>query len=220
MVQERSMTGEKVKDVIRILHKTYPKLKYYLNYSNNLQLLVAALLSAQVRDEAVNAATSALFKKYKDAAGFAKADLRELTSMIKTITFANNKAKNIKAACKILAEKHKGKVPKTVDELVELPGIGRKTANAIMQNAFDVVEGIVVDTHVLRVSYRLGWTDTAKNADKSEKQLLEIIPKKEWKKLPWLLKAHGRAICKAPVPKCSECPVEKLCPKKGVTKKL
>ncbi len=212
--------GENIKEVLKILHSKYPKLKYYLDYSTPLELLVAAILSAQVRDEAVNASTPALFKKYKTAEDYAKAEIDDLLEYIKNITFAGNKAKHIKEACKILAEKHKGKIPRTVEELTELPGIGKKTANVIMQNAYDIIEGIVVDTHVLRVSYRLGWTDTDKNAEKSEKQLMQILPKSEWKKLPWLLKAHGRAICKAPVPSCSQCPVNKFCPKQGVTKKL
>lgn len=211
---------KQVKQVLSILHTTYPNLHHYLTFSNPLELLVASILSAQVRDEVVNAATPALFKKYKTADAYAKADLKELTSMVKNITFANNKAKNIKAACAILAEKYHGKVPHTSEELIELPGIGRKTANAILQNAFGIVQGIVVDTHVLRVAYRLGWTDTDKNAEKSEQQLMAIIPKSEWKTFPWLMKAHGRAICKAPVPFCSTCPVNNLCPKQGVTKRF
>lgn len=213
------MMKKNTKPVLKILYKTYPKLNYYLNFSNPLQLVIAAILSAQVRDEAVNAATPLLFQKYKTAQDFAKAEVQDIIKYIKSITFAGNKAKHIREACKILAEKHKGKVPKTVEELTELPGIGRKTAHAILQNAYDIVEGIVVDTHVLRVGYRLGWTKTDKNAEKSEQQLKDIIPKNEWKTLTWLLKAHGRAICKAPVPMCSACPVASLCPKQGVTKK-
>lgn len=206
--------------VLTTLHKTYPHPHYYLNFSNSLELLVAALLSAQVRDEVVNAATPALFKKYRTAEQYAKADLHELTALIKTITFAGNKAKHIREACRILVQKHHGNVPRTMGELTELPGIGRKTANAILQNAFDLVEGIVVDTHVLRVAYRLGWTTTDKNAEKAEEQLLKIIPQSEWKQFPWLLKAHGRAICRAPIPGCRQCPVEKLCPKQGVGKRI
>lgn len=207
-------------EILRLLHKSYPPLHYYLYFSNPLELLVAAILSAQVRDEMVNAAAAALFKRYKSATDYAQAKPQELLSYIKTISFAGNKAKNIQEACKILVQKHQGKVPRTMAELTELPGIGRKTANAILQNAFDIVEGIVVDTHVLRVSYRLGWTTTDKNAEKAEEQLLKIIPKTEWKQFPWLMKAHGREICKAPVPFCSRCPVEKFCEKQGVSKAL
>ncbi len=202
------------------LHKAYPKLHHYLTFSNPLELLVASMLSAQVRDEMVNAATPALFKKYKKAEAYAHTDVRELNGYIKTITFAGNKARNIKETCRILVEKHDGNVPRSMDALTGLPGISRKTANAILQNAFNIVEGIVVDTHVLRVAHRLGWTDTDKNAEKAEQQLMQLLPKQEWKTLPWLLKAHGRAICKAPVPLCSACPVEKLCPKQGVARRV
>ncbi len=212
-------TTPKALEVIKLLKKEYPSAKYYLNFSNPLELLAAAILSAQVRDTVVNAATLALFKKYKTAKDYASADLDELISYIKDITFSGNKARNIKAACKILAEKHNGEVPQTMEELVELPGIGRKTANAILINAFDKVFGIPCDTHVIRLSYRLGWTKN-KNPDKIEKDLMNLFPKSEWKKIPYLLKDHGRAICKAPVPSCSKCILNKLCPKQGVTKKL
>jgi len=219
-MQTKLTYPKNVVQVLKLFHKNYPKSKYYLNFSNPLELMVAAILSAQVRDEVVNAATSALFKKYRTAEAFAKADVKDIIHYIKNITFAVNKAKHIKEACKILVEKHGGKVPKTLEELTELPGIGRKTANAILQNAFGIVNGIVVDTHVLRVSYRLGWTSSDKNAEKAEQELMEIIPKKEWQKLPHFLKDHGRAICRAPVPLCSKCFLSQICPKKGVMKKL
>ena len=212
------MVEKQVNDVLKILHKTYPTLRHYLNFSNPLELFVATILSAQVRDEVVNATTDVLFKKYKTVAEYARTDLQELIDDIKKVSFPANKAKNIKEACKILAEKYQGKVPRTMEELTALSGIGRKSANAILQNAFGIVEGITVDTHVLRVSYRLGWTTTDKNAEKSEEQLMQVIPKAEWKMFPWLMKAHGRTICKAPVPECSKCPVNKLCPKQGVKK--
>lgn len=210
--------SEKASKMLSILKKEYPDAKYYLNFRTPLDLMVAAILSAQVRDEVVNEATKELFKKYRKAEDYANATQAELLKYIKKITFANNKAKNIINACKMLVEQHKGKVPESVDELVKLPGIGRKTANAIVQNAFGIVVGIPCDTHVLRVAYRLGWT-TNKNPDKVEKDLMAIFTKRQWDKIPHLLKAHGRAVCKAPVPACSECPLNKLCPKKGVTKK-
>ncbi len=210
---------EKVSEVLKILKKAYPNAKYYLNFSNPVELLVAAILSAQVRDEVVNACTKELFKKYKSSKDFASADLKELINNIKTITFAGNKAKNIKEACKILIEKYNSKVPKTVEELTDLPGIGRKTANTILLNAYGIVTGIPVDTHVIRLAYRLGWTKN-RDPDKIEKDLEKIIPKEDWKKIAYILKAHGRAICQAQVPYCSKCPVEKLCPKAGVTKKF
>jgi endonuclease-3 len=214
------MKSSNVPKALSILHKTYPNVHYYLCVKTPLETLVGALLSAQVRDEVVNEALPELFKRYKTAEDYAKADLNELTHIIRKITFASTKAKNIKKACTILVEKYNGRVPKTQAGLTSLPGIGEKTARAILQNAFNIIEGIVVDTHVLRVAYRLGWTSSEKNAEKSGHELIEIIPKKEWKKLPWLLKAHGRAICKAPNPFCSKCPLNKLCPKQGVKKKL
>ncbi len=207
-----------VASVLQKLHELYPNLKHYLNFSNPVELLVATILSAQVRDTVVNEVTIPLFKKYKSAQDFAKADIEDIVAIVKKVTFANNKAKYIKEACSLLVDEHGGKVPRTVEELTKLPGIGKKTAHAILQNAFDIVEGVVVDTHGLRLSYRLGWTDTDKNADKAERQLCDVVPKKEWKELPWLFKEHGRAICKAPVPTCSICPISDLCPKRGVVK--
>ena len=207
-----------VTSLLSKLKQLYPNTKYYLNFSSPLELLVAAILSAQVRDTVVNATTPALFKKYKAAADYARADLETLTGEIKAITFSANKAKHIKAACAILAEQYHGNVPDTLDELVELPGIGRKTAHAILINAFGKVEGVVVDTHVIRVAYRLGWTKNTK-PDKIEQDLMKIIPRADWAKAPWLLKDHGRAVCAAPVPVCSRCQLEPDCPKVGVTKR-
>ncbi len=210
---------EKAVQVLKILQKTYPGAKYYLNFKTPLELLVAAILSAQVRDEVVNKATPPLFAKYKKADDYARASVQDLLKYIKSITFAGNKAKNIIAACKMLVKKHYGKVPKTIEELIELPGIGRKTANSILQNAYGIVVGIPCDTHVLRVSYRLGWTKNT-NPDKIEQDLMKLTEKQWWDKIPKLLKAHGRAICQAPDPYCGKCPVNKLCPKAGVKKRL
>ncbi|MBI2581064.1 endonuclease III [Candidatus Woesearchaeota archaeon] len=205
----------KAEDVIRILKKEYPNSKYYLSFSNPLQLMVAAVLSAQCRDDVVNAVTAKLFQKYKTAADFAK--LKE--DDIKSITFFNNKAKNIREACRIVTEKFGGKVPQTMDELVTLPGVGRKTANAILINAFGKTVGIVVDTHVIRVSYRLGLT---KNTipEKIENDLMATLPKEDWNKFTWLMKDHGRAVCMAPVPYCSKCVLDKICPKNRVNEQL
>ena len=210
---------EKAVQVLKVLQKTYPGAKYYLNFKTPLDLLVAAILSAQVRDEVVNKATPALFAKYKQAEDYARATMPELFKYIKSITFAGNKTKNIIAACKMLVQKHNGKVPKTIEELTELPGVGRKTANAILQNAYGIVVGVPCDTHVLRVSYRLGWTKNT-NPDKVEADLMKLTDKQWWDKIPKLLKAHGRAVCQAPDPYCSKCPVNKLCPKAGVRKRL
>lgn len=204
---------------LELLDREYPKARYYLEFSNPLELLVAAILSAQVRDEVVNTRTAIIFKKYKTAKDYANADIGQLENKIKPVTFFRNKAKNIKKACQILVEKHSGHVPKSMEELTALPGIARKTANAIQQNAFDIVSGIVVDTHVLRLSYRLGWTSNTK-PEKVEQDLMNTIPKKYWKRLPYLLKSHGRAVCRAPIPACSKCILQKLCPKAGVLKAL
>ncbi|MBI2076425.1 MAG: endonuclease III [Candidatus Aenigmarchaeota archaeon] len=199
-----------VAEQLKILKKEYPTAKYYLDFSNPLQLLVAAILSAQCRDEVVNSCTKELFKKYKTAGDFSKLD----ESDIKSITFFKNKAKNIREACKILDAAYG--VPQTMEGLTELPGIGRKTANVILANAFNIILGIPVDTHYIRVSYRLGWTKS-KNPDIIERDSMNLIPKSEWKIVPHLLKAHGRAVCK-PIPECSRCCVNNLCPKNGVTK--
>ncbi len=198
------------------LKKEYPQAKYYLDFKNPLEIMVAAILSAQCTDEKVNACTKKLFNKYKSAKDYAEA--KDFHEDINTINFYNNKAKSIQNACMALMEKHNGKVPNTMKGLIELPGIGRKTANVILQNAYGIIEGIVVDTHVLRVSYRLGWTKNTK-PEKVEQDLMKLFPKKEWDRVPHLLKQHGRAVCKAPTPFCSKCAVEKLCPKNGVIKK-
>ena len=208
-----------VSKVIELLKKNYPNAKYYLNFSNPLELMVAAILSAQVRDEVVNATTPKIFAKYKNAKDYANADLKEFTKEISAVTFAGMKAKNISSACKILVEKYNSKVPNTMENLTSLPGIGRKTANTILINAFNIVEGIPVDTHVIRVSYRLGWTKS-KKPEEIEQDLMKLIPKEDWKKIAYLIKAHGRAICKAPIPFCSKCFLNDICPKQGVTKKL
>ncbi|MCI0529312.1 MAG: endonuclease III [Nitrospira sp.] len=205
--------------VLTELKRLYPHAKYYLNFSSPLELLVAAILSAQVRDTVVNATTPQLFKKYKTAQDYAGADLETLIQEISPVTFPANKAKYIKQACKILVEKYHGKVPDTVDQLVELPGIGRKTANVILINAFGKIEGIVVDTHVIRVAYRLGWTKS-KNPEKIEEDMMKIIPGEDWARVTWLLKNHGRAVCKAPTPECSRCTLEPYCPRAGVTKHM
>jgi endonuclease-3 len=199
------------------LKRLYPKARYYLNFSTPLELLVAAILSAQVRDTVVNSTTPALFKKYRMARDYARADLQTLIRDIRPVSFPANKARHLKAACAMLVEHFHGKVPETLEQLVELPGIGRKTAHAILINAFGKVEGVVVDTHVIRVAYRLGWTTNTK-PEKIEQDLMMLIPRAEWKKVPWLLKDHGRAVCTAPVPACSRCTLEPECPKAGVTK--
>jgi len=208
-----------VMKIIELLKKNYPNAKYYLNFSNPLELMIAAILSAQIRDEIVNATTPKIFAKYKTAKDYANADLKDFTKEISAVTFAGMKAKNIINACRILVEKYNRKVPETMEELTALPGIGRKTANTILINAFGKVEGIPVDTHVIRLSFRLGWTKSTK-PEEIEQDLMKIVPKEDWKKIAYLLKAHGRTICQAPIPTCSKCFLEKICPKNGVTKKM
>ena len=205
--------------VLAQLQTLYPDARYYLNFSSPLELLVAAILSAQVRDTVVNATTPALFRKYPTAAAYAGADLETLIKEISPVSFPGNKAKHIQQACAILVEKYQGRVPDTVEQLVELPGIGRKTAVTILINAFGIVNGIAVDTYVIRVAYRLGWTKS-KDPEKIEQDLMMIIPREEWARVTWLLKAHGRAVCKAPSPLCGQCAIEPDCPKVSVAKRV
>lgn len=214
-MSDAKMAGE----ALALLKRAYPHAKYYLTFSTPEELVVATILSAQCRDEVVNACTARLFKRYKTPRDFAAAPLPELEKGMSSITFFRNKAKAIKEACRIIAEKHHGKVPQDMKALTELPGIGRKTANAILQNAFDKVEGVIVDTHVIRLSQRLGFTKQ-KDPEKIEKDLMELFPKTDWKRLPWLMKEHGRAVCTAPVPKCRQCVLFRLCPKVGVAKSV
>ena len=201
---------EKAKEVIKRLKKAYPDAKIALNFKNPLQLLVATILSAQCTDERVNEVTKELFKKYKTAEDFANADLEELAEDIKSTGFYRQKAQYIKSACKILVEKYNGEVPKTMEELLELPGVARKTANIVLSNAYGIVEGIPVDTHVRKVSGRLGLVKS-KQPEKMEKELMEIIPKKDWFIFPYLVQAHGRKICLGKKPKCEECILKDLC---------
>lgn len=200
----------KAKEIIKRLKKAYPDAKIALNFKNPLQLLIATILSAQCTDERVNEVTKELFKKYKSAKDFAEADLDELAEDIKSTGFYRQKAEYIKSACKILVEKHKGKVPKSMEELMELPGVARKTANIVLANAYGIVEGIPVDTHVRRISQKLGFAKSSQ-AEKIEKELMEILPKKEWFSFPYLMQAHGRKICIARKPKCEECILKDLC---------
>ncbi|MBS3146230.1 endonuclease III [Candidatus Woesearchaeota archaeon] len=202
----------KISKQIKLLEKNYPNVKFYLNFSNPLELLVASILSAQCTDQVVNVTTLKLFKKYKTAKDYATADVKELELNIKSVNFFRKKAENIIKACQILEEKYQGKIPSSMNKLIELPGISRKTANVIQQNAFNIIDGIVVDSHVIRVTQRLGWTKN-KNPEKIENDLMNLFPKDKWKILPHLLKNHGRAICKPPVPICSKCFLNKLCPK-------
>lgn len=201
---------EKVKDIIMKLKQEYPQAKIALNFENPFQLLIATILSAQCTDERVNKVTQELFKKYPDAQAFANAPLEQIAEDIKSTGFYQQKAKYIKETCKILVEKYGGEVPKNMEALLELPGVARKTANIVLANGYGIVEGIAVDTHVARLSQRLGLVK-AKDPQKIEKELLEIVPREEWFIFPLLLQAHGRKVCLAKKPKCEECVLKDIC---------
>jgi len=201
----------RTRDIIRRLKRAYPDAKCSLNHSNPFELLVATILSAQCTDERVNIVTADLFRKYTKPEDYLKVSPRELEKDIQSTGFFRNKTKSIQGTSKVLTEEFGGQVPHTMDELLELPGVARKTANVVLGNAFDIKAGVVVDTHVTRLSHRLGLTQE-KTAEKIERDLIPIVPKKDWVIFPHLMIAHGRKICKARNPLCAECPVEKLCP--------
>lgn len=200
----------RISQIIDRLEAAYPDAKCALDHKNALQLLIATILSAQSTDKMVNTITPALFKKYKTAAQFADADTAELENLIHSSGFFRNKAKSIKGASRMIADKHSGKVPNTMDELLELPGVARKTANVVLGVAFEIGEGIVVDTHVQRLSRRLDFTKETR-PEKIEEDLMQIIPGEKWIHIAHLLIHHGRAKCTALRPKCAECPIEDLC---------
>ena len=212
-LQSASMTSraERAQEITRRLKRMYPRAVCTLDYETPLQLLVATILSAQSTDARVNIVTKALFRKYKSASAFAAAKLPVLERDIHSTGFFRNKAKSVVGAATKIVEKHGGDVPSTMEELIELPGVGRKTANVVLGNAFGISEGVVVDTHVTRVSGRLALTE---NTDpvKIENDLKELIPRKEWTKFSHRLILHGRTICIARKPKCSECLLNELCP--------
>ena len=202
----------------RKLEERYKDAKYYLNFKTPIDLVVAAILSAQTKDETINRITPQLFSKYRTAKDYAKADKDELTSYIKSVSFAGNKAKNIISTCSTIDGQYRGEVPNTMAALIELPGIGRKTANTVLINAYGIVEGIPVDTWVIKLSYRLGLSAN-KNSEKIEADLKNVIPKEYWHNFAYVLKKHGKEICQT-APQCSKCPVNEICPKNGVTKRL
>jgi endonuclease-3 len=197
--------------VIGLLEEEHPDAKIALKYSNSLELLVATILSAQCTDDRVNLVTKTLFKKYGKAEDYATADLKELEEDIKSTGFYHNKAKNIKNASSLLVEKYNSRVPCTMDELLELPGVARKTANIVLFNACGVVAGIAVDTHVRRLAQRLGLTEND-DPNKIENDLMNIVPRNSWMRITDLLIFHGRRICTAKKPKCDICVLNKICP--------
>ena len=207
-------TRSQAKAIYRILTKTYPDIRCELDYQNPLQLIIATVLSAQCTDKRVNAVTPALFKKYGDVKAFAKADLREIEALVFQTGFYRAKARHIKGlATKILID-FGGEVPETLEELITLPGVGRKTANVVLGHAFDI-PGITVDTHFGRLSRRFGWT-TEKDPVKVERIVGELIPRAEWTNLSQRMIWHGRRICHSRKPACGICPVAKICPSVGL----
>jgi endonuclease III len=202
---------QRVEKIIELIEKQYPNAKTALNFTNPLEILLATILSAQTTDVTVNIVTKNLFKKYRTAEDYVNADIVEVEQVIHSTGFYHNKAKNLQKCCQLLVEKFHSQVPKTMEELLELPGVARKTANIVLYNAFGITAGIAVDTHVTRLSQRLGLTKQ-KDQNKIEQDLMQITPKEKWMPLTDLLIFHGRNVCKAKKPHCEVCVLNKICP--------
>jgi endonuclease-3 len=200
-----------VQEITEKLFALYPHATYELHFSTPLELLVATQLAAQCTDARVNAVTAELFKKYRSASDYAQASQEILAEDIHKITFFNNKARNIRAACQYLLDHYSGEVPRTLAELVRVPGVARKTANVILGNAFGVVEGFIVDTHVDRLAHRFGWTQQSDSV-KIERDLMNLVPHQHWLPLAHSMILHGRQVCVARKPACSSCPLVPVCP--------
>ena len=215
LLQFKNETADKKKTrarhIITVLNKTYPHAKIALRFSNPWELLVAVILSAQCTDKKVNEITPVLFKKYKTLGDYVHADKKEFETIIRSSGFYHAKAKHILTTAKLLKEKFAGRVPQTMEQILTLRGVARKTANVVLGNAYGVVEGIAVDTHVIRLSQRLGLSSHAQ-PEKIEKDLMKLIPKKNWLATTYLVIDHGRAICTAKDPRCDVCPLKKICP--------
>ncbi len=207
---DKTQAAERVREILPILGKIYPGARTALNFKNPLELLIATILSAQCTDVRVNMVTGEVFKKYKSAVDWAKADIKEIESAIKSTGFYHNKAVSIKGACSEIIERFDSRVPDTMEELVTLPGVGRKTANVVLGNAFGM-PAIACDTHVIRLSRRLGLSENS-DAVKLEFDLAEIVPKKSWTLFSHLLIFHGRNVCRARKPDCENCQISKYCP--------
>jgi endonuclease-3 len=208
---------ERAPEVIRLLREEYPDARVALRFSNPLECLVAVILSAQATDVKVNEVTETLFRKYRTPEDYLRVPEDELAADLKPTGFFNQKTRAVRGACRMIVEEFGGRVPDTMADLVKLPGVARKTANIVLGNSYpeklatDPDVGIAVDTHVRRVSQRLGFTEQ-KDPTKIERDLMELLPKDEWFGFSYLLIDHGRALCKAPTPKCEPCPVNHLCP--------
>ena len=206
----------RTKEVIKRLKRAYPDAHCALNHTNAFELLIATILSAQCTDARVNIVTADLFRKYRGPTDYLKVPQTELERDIHSTGFFRNKSKNIQAACKRIIDEYNGEVPRTMPEMLSLGGVARKTANVVLGNAFGIASGVVVDTHVARLSQRLGLTANT-NAEKIEQDLQQLVPKRDWIIFPHLMISHGRTICIARKPKCLECPLNNICPKIGVT---
>ncbi|WP_226481439.1 endonuclease III [Natrinema amylolyticum] len=207
----RETTQAQAEAVVDRLEEEYPDSTISLRYSNRLELLIAVILSAQCTDERVNQETKHLFETYDGAEDYANADQDELAEDLNSITYYNSKAEYIRDSCATILEEHDGEVPDTMEELTELSGVGRKTANVVLQHGHDIVEGIVVDTHVQRLSRRLGLTEE-EYPERIEQDLIEIVPEDDWQQFTHLCIDHGRAVCTAQNPDCTDCVLADLCP--------
>ena len=215
--ETKEAKAARVKKIIAGLRKAYPDAHCELDYSNPLELLIATILSAQCTDKRVNLVTAELFKKYRSAADYANAPAAALEQAIKPTGFFRNKTKNIKQCCRAILERHQGEVPRTMEELTQLGGVGRKTANVVLGNAFNVNVGVVVDTHVARLAQRLGLT-REKDPQKIELHLMKLVPQTQWTILSHWLIWHGRRRCYARKPDCPNCEIKELCPRIGLPK--
>jgi len=211
----RDSRAEQTEVVIERLHEEYPDTTISLEFSTRLELLIAVILSAQCTDERVNTVTADLFEKYDGAEDYASVDQDELAEDLNSVTYYNNKAGYIREACAKIVDEHDGEVPDTMSALTDLPGVGRKTANVVLQHGHDVVEGIVVDTHVQRLTRRLGITEE-KRPEAIEEDLMPIVPDEEWQEFTHLMISHGRAVCSARNPDCEDCVLEDRCPSSKV----
>ena len=207
----RSPIRRRAPEVIRLLSEAYPDAKVALHFSNPLEMLVATILSAQCTDERVNQVTATLFQKYRRPEAYLAVPEEELAADIKPTGFFNQKARSIRAASARIVEAYGGRVPDTMEDLLTLTGVARKTANIVLGNAYGKVEGIAVDTHVRRVSQRLGFT-ASDGPDEVERDLMRLVPRERWFDFTYVLIEHGRAICTARSPRCQDCPVNDLCP--------
>ena len=202
---------DQIRGILGELERIYPQARYDLNFNSPLELFVATQLAAQCTDERVNSVTKVLFQKYRCAEDYANADPEEFEQDIQKITFFRNKAKNIRAACRLLVSQYQGNVPQTIAELVALPGVARKTANVILGNAFGITEGIIIDTHVGRLARRFGWTQQ-EDPVKAEQELMQLLPRSTWLPIAHRMIYHGRAVCPARKPHCDRCTLSQHCP--------